>query len=81
VEGLPHWGLLSIAVAPASQGRGLGTVLLRAAEARARADGHRLMRLTVATENQQAVRAYEKEGWVRCIEEGRWHGAMGKRLE
>ena len=75
------WGLQSIAVASAFRGRGLGAQLLEAAEAHARADGHRLMQLTVEPENVAAIRAYERAGWVKRRAPGQWTGAMEKRLE
>ena len=59
-----------ISVAPAHRGHGLGTSLLRAAEAQAAARGKRQMLLHVRVGNAGAIRLYAREGWthVRTVE-------------
>ncbi|HXS73250.1 MAG TPA: GNAT family N-acetyltransferase [Rhodanobacteraceae bacterium] len=57
--------LYSIAIAGAARGRGLGAMLLAAAEREARARGCAAMRLEVRTDNVSAIALYEKRGYVR----------------
>lgn len=54
----------SIAVAPASQGKGIGRQLIYAAEDRARAEGHQRTGLLVSDENPDAQRLYERLGYA-----------------
>lgn len=56
-----HVGML--AVTKQAEGRGVGGALLRAAEAWARARGHRRLTLTVFTENRSARAVYEHLGY------------------
>lgn len=55
--------LYSIAVAPHMGGRGLGPMLLEAAEAAALARGCRLIRLEVHADNAKAIARYRKSGY------------------
>ena len=55
--------LYSIAVAPAMSGRGVGTMLLAAAEAAALARGCRAIRLEVHVTNHAAIARYRKSGY------------------
>jgi ribosomal protein S18 acetylase RimI-like enzyme len=55
--------LYSIAVVPAMSGRGLGTMLLAAAEAAALARGCRAIRLEVHVTNHAAIARYRKSGY------------------
>ncbi len=55
--------LYSIAVAPHSGRRGVGTLLLAAAERAARRRGRRAMRLEVHEHNSRAIARYEKSGY------------------
>jgi [ribosomal protein S18]-alanine N-acetyltransferase len=57
--------LYSIAVADTARGRGLGEVLVAAAEKVARKNGCRWMRLEVRQDNAGAVRLYERLGYRR----------------
>lgn len=57
--------ILSIGVAPAARGAGLGLVLLEAAIVRAMAMGAQSLFLEVAGDNRPAVGLYEKRGFVR----------------
>jgi len=72
--------ILSIAVEPAYQGRGLGQIMLRAAAEIALRDGASTLALTVHPDNRRAVRAYERDGWKRALVDGVWQGAMRKPL-
>ncbi len=55
--------LYSIAVAPHVGGRGIGPLLLAAAERTARRRGRRAMRLEVQEHNTRAIARYEKSGY------------------
>jgi len=55
--------LYSIAVAPHSGGRGVGPLLLAAAERTAKRHGRRAMRLEVHEHNTRAIARYEKSGY------------------
>jgi ribosomal protein S18 acetylase RimI-like enzyme len=55
--------LYSIAVAPHSGRRGVGPLLLVAAEAAARRRGRRTMRLEVHERNSRAIARYEQSGY------------------
>jgi ribosomal-protein-alanine N-acetyltransferase len=57
--------LNSIAVRPGAAGKGLGKVLLEAAEARARTKGCTHLRLEVRADNKPARTLYEKAGYRR----------------
>lgn len=68
----PQAGLVVIGVDPQYQGQGLGSVLLKEFERVAMevyGIGH--LQLSVLADNQQAIRAYERNGWVREREQGR----------
>ena len=45
------------------EGRGIGTALLRAAQAEAAARGHRRLFLTTSNDNLHALRFYQRQGW------------------
>ena len=57
--------LYSLAVAPASLGRGVGSALLRAAEDSARARGADELRLEVRDDNAAAQRLYAARGYAQ----------------
>lgn len=57
--------LSSIAVSPARSGLGLGSRLLDAAEAEARAHGCHRLRLEVRADNTVGIRLYERRGYTR----------------
>jgi ribosomal protein S18 acetylase RimI-like enzyme len=76
-----HFGILSIGVDPELQRRGIGKLLMEAAEEEARKKGHQEMRLTVAINNLAAINFYEKLGWEKCLsEDGSFQGAMRQPL-
>jgi ribosomal protein S18 acetylase RimI-like enzyme len=68
--------ILSIAVDPGVQRMGLGQLMMERARALAGEHGFHVMTLMVNTENQQAVRFYEKIGWERALMNGEWRGNM-----
>lgn len=59
----PHVGLIVIGVDPDYQGRGYASILLREFERVSREKGIYKVLLTVLSENRQAIKAYEKNGW------------------
>lgn len=75
--------LYSIAVEPASHGRGLGRLLLGASERAAKARGAKTLRLEVRADNQRAINLYERGGYRRfsIIEDYYEDGASALRLE
>lgn len=59
-------GLVVIGVDPALQGKGYGSLLLQEFERRAVVDyGIHKLQLTVLVNNIAAIRAYERNGWIR----------------
>jgi ribosomal protein S18 acetylase RimI-like enzyme len=74
------FGILSIAVDPSFQGCGVGRRLMQACEVIARERGFAEMELTVATDNLQAIRFYEREGWSRITAAGVWRGRLRKPI-
>ena len=60
---------LSIAVAPLHRGKGIGSMLLRAAMAQAREAGFRTLSLSVAAHNP-ARRLYQRAGFEKAAEHG-----------
>lgn len=73
--------ILSIAVNPNYQGLGIGKMLMEYSEAIAREKGFLEMNLTVDPKNEKAIRFYERLGWEKILNEGKWTGKMRKRLE
>jgi ribosomal protein S18 acetylase RimI-like enzyme len=59
---------LAIAVVPSARGRGVGTKLLAALLARARAAGHDALSLGVDRDNSGAIELYERHGFERVGE-------------
>ena len=65
-----HLLIWSLATAPAGQGKGLGTSLLSAAEARARQLGLHILRLYTGEKNTRQVRWYHRHGYaIERVEE------------
>ena len=61
----PHKFIVeTLAVDPSFRGLGVGTALMHAAEAKARAMGKRTMSLGVITENHGAIRLYQRLGYT-----------------
>ncbi len=65
--------LYSLAVAPEAQGGGLGLKLLSAAEAAAEARGAGRLRLEVRTDNEPAVRLYERAGYSQLARQENYY--------
>lgn len=76
----PHAGLVVIGVSPEHQGKGVGGILLQEFENQAKSRGYNLLRLTVLQTNTQAIKAYQKNGWVITETKGN-SVAMEKVLE
>lgn len=72
--------ILTIAVLPELQGRGLGRWLLDAAMEEARRRGARVMFLEVATGNAPALALYTRAGFVRVGERKRYYPGGGDAL-
>jgi ribosomal protein S18 acetylase RimI-like enzyme len=72
--------LYSIAVAPHSGRRGVGPLLLAAAERAARRRGRREMRLEVHEHNGRAIARYEKSGYRLFGRHRRYYGGRGDAL-
>ena len=58
-----NWGLVVIGVHSDYRHQGYASVLLQHFEQSARADGVRLVQLSVKTANKSAISSYEKNGW------------------
>jgi len=72
------YGILSIAVDPHTQSRGVGRALMSAAETDAIEKGFQQMHLSVSSKNQQAINFYSGLGWVKKGDP--WAGSMIKTL-
>jgi len=60
---------LAIAVVPSARGKGIGSALLDALLARARADGYPSISLSVDRNNARAIELYERHGFARVDED------------
>lgn len=63
----PYADLLDLAVLPDACGNGLGTLLLQAVKGWAKAYGADYLELGALSNNQGAVRLYEREGFRECM--------------
>ena len=63
----PYADLLDLAVLPDARGNGLGTLLLQAVKGWAKAYGADYLELDALSNNQGAVRLYEREGFRECM--------------
>lgn len=63
----PYADLLDLAVLPAARGKGLGTLLLQAVKSWAKAYGADYLELDALSNNQGAIRLYEREGFRECL--------------
>lgn len=59
----PYVGLVVIGVDPKSQGKGYGSLLLQEFEVIAKSKGLKRMILSVLSDNNQAIAAYQRNGW------------------
>lgn len=75
----PHAGLIVIGVDPAYQGQGYASILLKDFERVSCEKGISKMMLTVLTSNGQAIKAYQKNGWM-VFEAGQKSTLMVKYL-
>lgn len=75
--GVDHGGeiadIMTIAVAPQAQGQGLGRVILRELEGRARAQGAEHLLLEVRADNEPAVGLYISSGWSQLSVRRRYY--------
>lgn len=77
---VPSFGILSIAVSPSSKRRGAGSMLMARCEEYAREWNLKRMHLSVATDNLEAIRFYERIGWKKEPSVDAWQGLMIKEL-
>ena len=77
-EKIRSFSILSIAVDPAIQAKGVGKKLMHAAEQEAVKQNYPQMGLTVSPENLQAIKFYAGLGWVKKGDP--WSGSMIKNL-
>ncbi len=63
----PYADLLDLAVLPDARGNGLGTLLLQAVKGWAKAYGADYLELDALSNNQGAIRLYEREGFRECM--------------
>lgn len=63
----PYADLLDLAVLPDACGNGLGTLLLQAVKGWAKAYGADYLELGALSNNQGAIRLYEREGFRECL--------------
>lgn len=61
----PSWGLVVIGVDSKFHGKGIGSVLLMEFERLAKLDKVQKISLSVKSTNIQAIKAYEKNGWIK----------------
>jgi GNAT superfamily N-acetyltransferase len=75
----PHTGLVVIGVQQNVQGKGYGSKLLQEFERVSKGFGFNKMMLTVKSDNEQAIKSYQRNGWVISKVEGK-STSMEKRL-
>ena len=63
----PYADLLDLAVLPDARGNGLGTLLLQAVKGWAKAYGADYLELDALSNNQGAIRLYERAGFRECL--------------
>lgn len=66
-EGEVQW-ITAFAVAPAMQGRGIGTQILQWVKDYTIRNGEKMVQLDVEIENESALRVYEKAGFMKSIQ-------------
>ncbi len=67
----PHTGLIVIGVDPAYQGKGYGSELLQEFEKVSLQMGFHTFMLTVKSENAQAIKSYQRNGWHVVSNDGK----------
>jgi len=76
------FGILSTAVAPDHQGRGIGKLLTEAVEKYARENNYPTISMSVEKENTPSIKLHEKLGYKKVYSnEGDWQGIMVKELD
>lgn len=66
----PFCGLVVIGVDPVYQNKGMGNILLNEFEKRSKESGYNKVKLSVKSDNDQAIRSYEKNGWNKGEQRG-----------
>lgn len=72
--------VVSVAVLPTCQGKGVGRKLMREVESIARQNGFHVMTGWLEASNAQALHAWESIGWEKLLKNGRWGGAIERWL-
>lgn len=67
----PYVGLVVIGVHPQHQGKGYGSLLLKAFEQKVMELGFSKMSLTVLADNAQAIKSYAMNGWTTVRQDGK----------
>lgn len=67
----PHTGRIVIGVDPAYHGKGYGSKLLQEFEVVSKEIGFNKLMLTVKSENAQAIKSYQRNGWVILSDDGK----------
>ena len=76
------FGILSTAVAPDHQGRGIGKLLTENIEIYARDNDYPSIKMSVHNDNEASIKLHEKLGYKKVASEnGNWHGVMVKELK
>ena len=74
------FGIHYLAVDPLHRGRGVGQSLVAACESLSLQQGVAELQLSVDTDNEPAIRLYQRMGWQKSAPSGEWLGLMSKRL-
>src|SRR2546423_832282 len=63
-----QWEVCHLTVAPKNEGQGLGSLMIRKAEERAKKGGARIIQCTIRVGNAESERAFERNGYRRVSE-------------
>lgn len=78
---IQKYGVLSIAVNPETQEKGVGKMLMEKVYEDAIERGFSTIYLSVHKDNEKAISFYEKDGWMKSADDnGNWSGIMIKNL-
>jgi GNAT superfamily N-acetyltransferase len=80
IDGGIEWELKRLVTVEAARGRGVGTLLIRAVEADAAANGASRVVLQTGTQQPEAIALYEKLGYQRIDEYGPYVGKVPEGL-
>jgi ribosomal protein S18 acetylase RimI-like enzyme len=63
-----QWEVCHLTVAPENEGRGLGSLMIRKAEERAKSGGARIIQCTIRVGNVESERAFQRNRYTRVSE-------------